>query len=74
MRSHAGTGSRRRFAVAFWMERRSYESRELLSLVDDSGETVSLWRFHCLSCDELAVHMGFDILALETKQYKGTGQ
>jgi len=47
------------------MERRSYESRELLSLVDDSGETISFWDFGFLSRDGLAVYLGFDILALE---------
>jgi hypothetical protein len=47
------------------MERWGYESRELLSLVDDSGETISLWDFTFLSRDELAVYLGFDILALE---------
>jgi hypothetical protein len=47
------------------MERGSYESRELLSLVDDSGETVPFWCFDFLSRDELAVYLGFDILALE---------
>ena len=47
------------------MERRSYESRELLSLVDDSGETISFRDFGFLSGDGLAVYLGFGILALE---------
>jgi hypothetical protein len=47
------------------MECGSYESRELLSLVDDSGETIPLWRFDFLSRDKLAVYLGFDILAME---------
>jgi len=47
------------------MECWGYESRELLSLVDDSGETGLLWRFDFLSRDELAVYLWFDILALE---------
>jgi hypothetical protein len=56
--------ARRQFAVAVWMDCRRYESRKLLSLVDNSGKTISILAFGLLPCDKLIVYLEFSNLAM----------
>ena len=44
------------------------ESRGLLSVVDNSGETISVWNIGIFSGGRNAVHLRISLLDLETRQ------